>query len=86
MIAGERDIGRLIVAPRWEWVPADDSVTVESGFEAGELEQLRSTAPSVTQVERWALHSAMQIVGVDADEAVVRAAADPRTVGAALAF
>jgi gamma-glutamyltranspeptidase/glutathione hydrolase len=86
MIAGERDIGRLIVAPRWEWVPADDSVTVESGFEAGELEQLRSTAQSVTQVERWALHSAMQIVGVDADEAVVRAAADPRTVGAALAF
>ena len=86
MIAGELDIGRLVVAPRWEWVPADDSVTVESGFEAAEVERLRSTANSVTQVERWALHSAMQIVAVDADDAVVRAAADPRTVGAALAF
>jgi hypothetical protein len=67
-------------------VPADDSVTVEAGFEAAELEQLRATAKSVAQVERWALHSAMQIIATDADNAVRQAAADPRTVGAALAF
>jgi gamma-glutamyltranspeptidase / glutathione hydrolase len=86
MIASELDIGQLIAAPRWEWVPADDSVTVEAGFEVAELEQLRATAKSVAQVERWALHSAMQIIATDAGTAVRRAAADPRTVGAALAF
>lgn len=86
MMAGEADIGLLVVAPRWQWNPADDSLTVEEGFDAAELDVLRSTAGRLAQVGRWALRSAMQIVTFDADEEVASAAVDPRTVGAALAF
>ena len=80
------DVGRLIVAPRWEWVPRDDSTIVEAGFEAAEVDLLRTSAKGVAQVEQWGLHSAMQILAIDPDKAVKRAAADPRTVGLALAF
>lgn len=83
---GELDIGRLIAAPRWEWHPADDSISIEAGFDEAELELLRSSAPQARQVGRWAMHSAMQIVAIDADRQIISAAADPRTVGAALAF
>lgn len=86
VIGGELDIGRLIAAPRWEWNPVDDSISVEAGFEAAELELLRASAKSIRQIERWAMHSAMQIIAIDADRFIVSAAADPRTVGAALAF
>ena len=86
MVGGEMDVGRLIVAPRWEWVPRDDSTIVEAGFEAAEVDLLRTSAKGVAQVEQWGLHSAMQILAIDPDKAVKRAAADPRTVGLALAF
>lgn len=86
MTAGEADIGLLIVAPRWQWNPSDDSLTVESGFTAAELERLRSSTGRLTAVPRWALRSAMQIVTFDADQEIASAAADPRTVGSALAF
>lgn len=86
VISRESDIGRLIAAPRWEWHPADGSISVEDGLEETELELLRSSAKGVRQVGRWAMHSAMQIVAIDADRQIISAAADPRTVGAALAF
>lgn len=86
MMAGEADIGRLVTAPRWQWNPADDSLTVEEGFEAAELELLRSAAGKLAPVGRWALRSAMQIVAFDSDAGVASAAVDPRTVGAALAL
>ena len=86
LIAGEADIGRLVVAPRWEWRPADDSVRVEEGFSEAELALLQWSAKEIEYVERWATHSAMQIVAVDEANQIMSAAADPRTVGAALAF
>lgn len=86
LIGGESDIGRLIAAPRWEWHPADGSTSVEAGFDEAEIELLHSCAKRARQVGRWAMHSAMQIIAIDADRLIVAAAADPRTVGAALAF
>ena len=86
MAVGGADIGQLILSPRWQWHPADDSLTVEAGFKAAELELLRSFASRLHKVEQWAIRSAMQIVTSDADKGIVSAAADPRTVGAALAF
>lgn len=86
LAAGEVDIGLLIAGPRWQWNPSDDSLTVEAGFEAAQIEQLRSPGGRLTEEGRWALRSAMQIVTFDAEQGVASVAADPRTVGAALAF
>jgi gamma-glutamyltranspeptidase / glutathione hydrolase len=86
LIGGERDIGRLIAAPRWEWLPEDDSIRVEAGFEEAEIQILRANAKAVHLLARWAQHSAMQIITADSRGQIVAAAADPRTVGAALAF
>lgn len=86
LAAGESDPGRLIVAPRWEWRPENAAIRVEQGFSDMEVERLRSSATTMEIVDRWALHSAMQIVGVDASGCIKSAAADPRTVGAALAL
>jgi gamma-glutamyltranspeptidase/glutathione hydrolase len=83
--AGESDPGRLIAAPRWEWRPADDGVIVEEGFDAETLAAFAAIAPSMHEVPRWATRSAMQIARLSPDGAVV-VAADPRTVGAALAL
>ena len=82
--AGESDPGRLIAAPRWEWRPADDGVIVEDGFGPEAMGGF-ALAPSLHTVPRWAMRSAMQIVRVGADGAG-SIAADPRTVGAALAL
>lgn len=85
LAAGETDLGRLIAAPRWEWRP-DDALRVERGFSEAELELLRASAKELEFVDRWALHSAMQIVAIDDAGRVKSAAVDPRTAGAALAF
>ncbi|WP_138380393.1 gamma-glutamyltransferase [Luteithermobacter gelatinilyticus] len=86
LLTGQEDIGRLIVAPRWEWIPADDSLVVEDGFTAGEMALLRSQASRLEEVELWATSSAMQIIAADGDGLCVSAAADPRTVGSVMAF
>lgn len=86
VIGGESDIARLVVAPRWEWNPVEKSLAVEAGFEEAELDVLRGFAGELAQVDRWALRSAMQIVALDPGGTCVAVAADPRTVGAALAF
>jgi len=84
--AGERDIGRLIAAPRWEWLPRDNSILAEHGFSAEEKEVLEGIAPGVDYADRWALRSAMQIVACDDGSGLARAGADPRTVGTVLAL
>lgn len=86
LIGGERDIGRLIAAPRWEWIPANDALAVEAGFDNAEICMLRAGCGEIHLRARWAQHSAMQIITVDPHTQIVAATADPRTVGAALAF
>lgn len=87
LIGGETDIGRLIVAPRWEWMPADDSLRVEGGFSEDELTALhRLAACGVTSAELWGCRSAMQIVTLDTATGVVAGAVDPRTVGGVIGF
>ncbi|HZF46395.1 MAG TPA: gamma-glutamyltransferase [Sphingomonadaceae bacterium] len=83
--AGETDPGKLIVAPRWEWRPSDDGVVIEEGFDEDVIAGFRAAAPSVHEVPRWATRPAMQIACVAADGAALLAA-DPRTVGMALAL
>jgi gamma-glutamyltranspeptidase/glutathione hydrolase len=81
---GEREPGVLVTAPRWEWLPSDDGVRVEEGFDDARIDQLADAAGRVVRVGRWALPCAQQvIVRQRAGEAIV-GAADPRTVGLAL--
>lgn len=84
VLAGERDPGVLVTAPRWEWRPADDSVAVEDGFDPAARAALFAAAPRADDVPRWALRSAQQVALVPRPGQPRTAAADPRTVGAAL--
>ena len=86
LLGGETDIGRLIAAPRWDASDAAGSLVLEEGFEAAEIDLLRSSSQSCQVIGRWGLHSAMQIIADDPERGLLAAAADPRTVGAALAF
>ena len=74
-------VGRAVVGPRWEWLPGDDGIRIEEGFDAGEREELESAAPRCETVHRWGLQSAMQVVTDEPGEAFV-GVVDPRTVGA----
>jgi hypothetical protein len=58
---------------------------VEAGFAEPDLEALRATVPAATQRPRWGLKSAQQVVMVRRPGEAFVAAADPRTVGAAVA-
>lgn len=84
LIDGVGDPGRLVAQPRWEWLPADDGVRVEAGFTGGDAEALRAAAPRCEQLGRWALPCAQQVIAVPVAGRAVTAAADPRTVGAAV--
>lgn len=86
LVAGETDIGRLIAAPRWEWIPKDDSLLVERGFSEEEYQIIRATSARTEHVDRWATASAMQIIVDDPQNRTLSAAADPRTVGSAIAY
>ena len=74
--------GRLVVDPRWEWLPADDGVRVESGL-AG-ADELGRVAPRLVTTDRWGFTSAQQVVMVAREGHTLEGAADPRTVGLAL--
>ncbi len=74
--------GRLVTAPRWEWLPADDGVRVEGGLAAAD--GLAAAAPRVVPTGRWAMTSAQQVVRVHRPGQPLEGAADPRTVGLAL--
>jgi gamma-glutamyltranspeptidase len=84
LIDGETAPGMLVTAPRWEWLPADDGVRVESGFAPPAVEDLAAVAPRVVPVGRWAVPSAQQVIAVPAAGQAIIGAADPRTVGAAV--
>jgi gamma-glutamyltranspeptidase/glutathione hydrolase len=72
-------VAESVVAPRWQ-LDADGGLTIEAGFAEPAAAELAARSDSVRRVERWALRSAMQIVG-ELDGRRV-AAADPRTVSA----
>ena len=71
-------LARAIVGPRWELGP-DGGLRIEEGFDASAHVELAGAADS-TDLERWGLRSAMQIVADTGGVGV--AAVDPRTVGA----
>ncbi len=83
IIAGEREPGVLVTSPRWEWLPDDDGVRLEGGFDDARLEDMASVAPRVVRSARWATRAAQQVIRLRTG-AVVAGAADPRTVGAAI--
>jgi gamma-glutamyltranspeptidase/glutathione hydrolase len=76
--------GLLVTSPRWQWVPKDDGVRVEAGLPEAEVDALAAAAPRLVRRPRWALKSAQQVVRIRRDGEAFEAAADPRTVGAAL--
>lgn len=84
VIDGTTDPGRLVTEPRWEWLPADDGVRVEAGFDAAAVDALAASAPRTVRSARWAMACAQQVVVVPVDGEALVAAADPRTVGSAL--
>jgi hypothetical protein len=76
--------GALVTQPRWEWLPADDGVRIEAGFDDAAADALAAAAPRALRVGRWGLPCAQQVVAVPVDGEAIVGAADPRTVGAAL--
>ena len=86
VVGGCWEPGELVTAPRWEWLPQDDGVRMEGGFSEADLAALRAAAPRATSAARWGLKSAQQVVRVRRGDEAFVAAADPRTVGAAIGF
>jgi len=85
VIAGQHDPGLLVSSPRWEWRPGDDSVVVEEGFGPEVHDAMDGAAPGGARpAPRWGLRCAQQVVRVPVVGRAVWAAADPRTVGAAV--
>jgi gamma-glutamyltranspeptidase/glutathione hydrolase len=81
---GETDPGVLVASPIWEWLPDDDGLRIEAGFELADVESLRGSVPRVTKAPRWGCKSAQQVVRVPRGSEPWVGAADPRTVGLAL--
>ncbi len=84
IIDGETLPGVLVTSPRWEWVPADDGVRIEAGFDEAAVAGLAAAAPRTVRVGRWALPCAQQVIAVPVAGRAIAGAADPRTVGLAL--
>lgn len=84
VVAGCWEPGVLVTSPRWEWLPADDGVRIEGGFDEASLASLVAVAPTSRATARWSLACAQQVVRVPAAGEAVVGAADPRTVGAAI--
>jgi gamma-glutamyltranspeptidase/glutathione hydrolase len=84
VIDGADAPGALVTAPRWEWLPADDGVRIEAGFDETAEETLAASAPRTVHVGRWGLPCAQQVIAVPEDGLAIVGAADPRTVGCAL--
>jgi gamma-glutamyltranspeptidase/glutathione hydrolase len=85
LLAGEERPGMLVASPLWEWIPDDDGLRIEAGFDPDDVEALTAAAPRVVSAPRWGCKSAQQVVRVPGPGEAWEAAADPRTVGAALA-
>lgn len=81
---GEAHPGRLVASPIWEWLPDDDGLRIEAGFEPDEIEALGASAPRTVAAPRWGCKSAQQVIRIPRGAEPWMAAADPRTVGLAL--
>jgi gamma-glutamyltranspeptidase/glutathione hydrolase len=84
VIDGHHAPGALVTAPRWEWLPADDGVRIEAGFDEADAAALATASPRTVRVGRWGLPCAQQVIAVPEDGRAIVGAADPRTVGCAL--
>ena len=84
ILAGEERPGVLVTSPLWEWLPDDDGLRIEAGFEAADHDALVATGTRIVNAPRWGCKSAQQVVRVPDTGAVWEGAADPRTVGASL--
>lgn len=73
--------GRLVTAPRWEWLPEDDGVRVEEDLPDTTRAAVESAATRVEVVPRWGLRSAQQVVLRPVEGSACVAAVDPRTGG-----
>lgn len=85
LLAGEERPGALVTSPLWEWLPDDDGLRIEAGLAPPEYEALAARVPRVVNAPRWGCKSAQQVVRVPRPGEAWDAAADPRTVGLALA-
>jgi gamma-glutamyltranspeptidase / glutathione hydrolase len=84
IIDGESAVGSLVTGPRWEWLPADDGVRIEAGFDEAAAAALEASAPRAVSVGRWGLPCAQQVIAAPEEGLAIVGAADPRTVGLAL--
>lgn len=82
--AGVHDPGVLVASPIWEWLPDDDGLRIEAGFDSADVQTLAAAATRVISAPRWGCKSAQQVVRVPLTGEAWTAAADPRTVGLAL--
>lgn len=85
LLDGECEPGVVVTSPRWEWLPDDDGVRIESGFAEDRIQPLREATPRALGTKRWGMKSAQQVIRLPrTDSEAFVAAADPRTVGLAL--
>ena len=82
--AGETDPGVLVASPIWEWLPEDDGLRIEAGFEPETSSRCERSVTRVIDAPRWGCKSAQQVVRIPRGDEPWAAAADPRTVGLAL--
>jgi len=85
LIAGEERPGVLVTSPLWEWIPEGDGLRIERGFAPDDIDALTAQAARVANAPRWGCKSAQQVVRIPNAGEAWEAAADPRTVGLALA-
>jgi gamma-glutamyltranspeptidase/glutathione hydrolase len=85
LLGAEHSPGALVTAPLWEWLPEDDGVRIEAGFSTQDVAKLTAQATRVVAAPQWGCKSAQQVVRVPRTGEAWEAAADPRTVGLAVA-
>lgn len=83
VLGGESDPGRLVTAPKWEWLPDRGVVRAEAGAAESDRESLAAQAP-VVEAESWSLRSAQQVLCRPEPGRAVLGGVDPRTGGLAL--
>jgi gamma-glutamyltranspeptidase/glutathione hydrolase len=85
LLGGEERPGVLVTSPLWEWIPEGDGLRIERGFAEADVDALTAQTERAVNAPRWGCKSAQQVVRVPLDDQPWEAAADPRTVGLALA-
>jgi gamma-glutamyltranspeptidase / glutathione hydrolase len=83
LLDGEHRPGRLVTAPKWEWLPDRGVVRVETGASRDDVTTLAAEVP-VERADRWSLRSAQQVLRRPIEGEAVEGGVDPRTGGLAL--